>query len=75
MKCLEKPREKQKEGDYGSEPIAGEPVRRATLGDLVTRSASRFGNRTALVSGRERIDFKTLNEKSCRAAKAFSKWG
>ncbi len=50
-------------------------LRRATLGDLVTRSALRFGKRTALVAGQEMIDFKTLNEKSCRAANAFLKMG
>jgi fatty-acyl-CoA synthase len=50
-------------------------LRRATLGDLVTRSAARFRNRTALVAGQETIDFKTLNEKSCRAANAFLAMG
>ena len=50
-------------------------LRRATLGDLVTRSASRFGSRTALVSGQERIDFKTLNEKNAGPPRYFSKWG
>ena len=50
-------------------------MRRATLGDLVTRSALRFGNRIALVAGQEMVDFKTLNEKSCRAANAFLEMG
>ncbi|MFZ5632884.1 MAG: AMP-binding protein [Bacillota bacterium] len=50
-------------------------LRRATLGDLVTRSALRFGNHIALVSGQERISFKTLNERSCQAANAFMKMG
>lgn len=50
-------------------------LRRATLGDLVTRSALRFGNRTALVAGQEKVSFQTLNEKSCQAANAFLSMG
>lgn len=50
-------------------------LRRAVIGDLVTRSAERFGNRIALVSGQDEISFKTLNEKSCQAANAFLELG
>ena len=50
-------------------------LRRAMLGDLVTRSAHRFGDRIALVSGQERVTFKTLNERSCQAANAFLRMG
>jgi fatty-acyl-CoA synthase len=50
-------------------------LRRATLGDLITRSALRFRDRIALISGEERISFRTLNEKSCQAAHAFLEMG
>lgn len=46
-------------------------LRRATIGDLVARSAVRFGNRIALVSGEKQVSFKELNEQSCRAANSF----
>lgn len=50
-------------------------LRRATLGDLIARSALRFGNRIALVAGQERISYETLNQRSCQAANAFLKMG
>ena len=50
-------------------------LRRAAIGDLVTRSAERFVDRIALVAGDERVSFKTLNEKSCMAANAFAALG
>lgn len=50
-------------------------LRRATLGDLVTRSALRFATRIAVVSGEEQISFETLNERSCQAANAFLAMG
>jgi len=53
------------------DPLQENLLRRATLGDLITRSALRFGSRTALVTGQERISFKELNDLSCRAANAF----
>lgn len=48
---------------------------RAALGDLLTRSAAKFGSRTAVVSGDRRISFTELNRKSCRAANAFREMG
>ena len=50
-------------------------LRRAAIGDLVTRSAERFVDRIALVAGDERVSFKTLNQKSCMAANAFATLG
>lgn len=48
---------------------------RAAVGDMLTRSAAKFGSRTAIVSGDLRISFQALNQKSCRAANAFRKMG
>jgi len=48
---------------------------RTALGDLLTRSATKFGARTAIVSGEQRISFNELNQKSCRAANAFIEMG
>ncbi len=50
-------------------------LRRAVIGDLITRSALRFTTRTALVYAGKEISFWTLNEKSCQAAHAFLKLG
>lgn len=50
-------------------------LRRGTLGDLITRSAMRFGNRIALVSGHEKVSYNTLNQRTCQAANAFLKMG
>ncbi len=50
-------------------------LRRATLGDLVTRSALRFHDRTALVSGQDRVSHKALNDRACEAAHALVKLG
>ena len=50
-------------------------LHRAVVGDLITRSAQRFGERTALVCGEHEISFKAVNEKSCRAADALLAMG
>jgi len=50
-------------------------LRRAVIGDLVTRSAERFVDRIALVAGDARISFKVLNERSCMAANALAALG
>ncbi len=50
-------------------------LRRAVIGDLVTRSALRFTTRIALVYAGKEISFRTLNEKSCQAANSFLKLG
>jgi fatty-acyl-CoA synthase len=50
-------------------------LRRAVIGDLITRSAERFVGRTALVAGDARISFKVLNDRSCMAANAFTALG
>ena len=50
-------------------------LRRASVGDLITRSAERFVDRVALVSDDERISYKTLDEKCCMAANAFTALG
>ena len=50
-------------------------LRRAVVGDLITRSAQRFGERTALVCGGQEISFRAVNEKSCQAANAFLAMG
>jgi len=50
-------------------------LRRATIGDLIKRSAEKFGNRIALLSGGEKVSFRTFNEKSCQAANAFLELG
>jgi len=50
-------------------------LHRAVVGDLITRSAQRFGERTALVCGGHEISFKAVNEKSCQAANAFLAMG
>ena len=50
-------------------------LRRAAVGDLITRSAQRFGDRVALVGGAETISFKALNERCCQAAHGFLAMG
>ena len=50
-------------------------LRRAVVGDLITRSAQRFGERTALVCVGQEISFRAVNEKSCQAANAFLAMG
>ncbi|WP_027365040.1 AMP-binding protein [Desulfotruncus alcoholivorax] len=57
------------------DPLHENLLHRATLGDLITCSALRFGDRIALVSGKERVSYKTLNERSCQAAKTFMEMG
>ncbi|MBN2514641.1 MAG: AMP-binding protein [Deltaproteobacteria bacterium] len=48
-------------------------LRRAAVGDLISRSADRFRDKIAFVSGNERVSYRTLNEKSCMAANAFAR--
>lgn len=43
-------------------------IRRIALGDLLYRSARKFGSRTALVDGTERIGFAELDARSSRFA-------
>lgn len=50
-------------------------LRRAVVGDLITRSAERFGDSIALVCREQRISFKEVNERSCQAANAFLEMG
>ena len=50
-------------------------LRRAVVGDLITRSAERFGDTIALVCREQRISFKEVNERSCQAANAFLEMG
>ncbi len=50
-------------------------LRRTTLGDLLTRSALRFGTRTALVYQGTLVSYQELNSKSCQAAHAFLQLG
>jgi fatty-acyl-CoA synthase len=57
------------------EPLQENLLRRATLGDLMTRSALRFPDRVALVSGDKPVSYKTLNEHACQAAHAFLRLG
>lgn len=45
-------------------------LRRATLGDLLTRSALRFGDSVALVTGQGQVSYKALNARVCQAAHA-----
>ncbi len=53
------------------DPLHENLLHRAVIGDLVTRSASRFRERTCFIYGGERISFRTLNDRSCMAANAF----
>jgi fatty-acyl-CoA synthase len=46
-------------------------LRRAVVGDLVSRSADRFRDRIFLITDKERVSYRSLNEKSCMAANAF----
>ena len=57
------------------DPLHENLLRRATIGDLVRRSALRFGDRIALMSGQEIISYRNLNERSCQAANAFLEMG
>lgn len=57
------------------DPLHENLLRRAVIGDLVSRSAARFRERTVFIYGGERISFKALNEKSCMAANAFARLG
>jgi fatty-acyl-CoA synthase len=50
-------------------------LRRAVTGDLITRSADRFRDRIVFLSGKEKISFRALNERSCMAANAFVQMG
>ena len=50
-------------------------LRRAVVGDRITRSAERFGDSIALVCREQRISFKEVNERSCQAANAFLEMG
>ena len=53
------------------DPLKENLLRRAVIGDLVTRSADRFRDRVFLMTDKERISYRTLNEKSKMAANAF----
>lgn len=46
-------------------------LRRAVLGDLLSRSADRFRNRVALQAGGQNISFAELNRRASQAANAF----
>lgn len=50
-------------------------LRRTTIGDLLTRSALRFGTRTAVVYQDILVSYQELNSKSCQAAHAFLQLG
>lgn len=50
-------------------------LHRATLGDLMTRSALRFGDRVAVVTGQGPVSYKALNARACQAAHAALKLG
>jgi len=56
-------------------PLQENLLHRATLGDLVTRSALRFRDRTAVVSGPASVSHQTFNERACQAANACLKLG
>jgi fatty-acyl-CoA synthase len=57
------------------DPLKENLLRRAVIGDLVTRSADRFGDRVFLMTDKERVSYRTLNEKSRMAANAFLAMG
>lgn len=59
----------------GLDPLHENLLRRAVVGDLITRSAERFGERIALVCGGQKVSFRELNERSCQAAHAFLEMG
>lgn len=50
-------------------------LRRAVIGDIPKRTASRFPTKTAIVFQDKRITFKELNQNACRMAHAFEKLG
>ncbi|HUJ74290.1 MAG TPA: AMP-binding protein, partial [bacterium] len=56
-------------------PLQENLLHRATLGDLVTRSALRFTDRTALLSGTQSVSYGDLNRRACQAAQACIKLG
>ncbi|MFD1710237.1 AMP-binding protein [Ottowia sp. GY511] len=47
---------------------AARRIRRVALGDLLYRTTQRFGPRTALVDGDQRIDYRTLDARSSQLA-------
>ena len=47
-------------------------LRRAVVGDLITRSAERFGDSIALVCREQRISFKEVNEKELPGGQRIS---
>ncbi|MDD2673086.1 MAG: AMP-binding protein, partial [Syntrophales bacterium] len=57
------------------DPLKENLLRRAVIGDLVTRSADRFRDRIFLMTDKEKISYRTLNEKSRMAANAFMAMG
>ncbi|MDO8769421.1 MAG: AMP-binding protein [Burkholderiaceae bacterium] len=56
-------------------PLHENLLHRAVVGDLITRSAERFGNDIALVCGEKRVSFRELNDRACQAANAFLSMG
>jgi len=57
------------------DPLHENLLRRAVIGDLVSRSRRDSGTEPYSFMGGERISFQALNEKSCMAANAFTKLG
>ena len=57
------------------DPLHENLLRRAVIGDLVSRSAARFREKIAFIYAGERISYRVLNERSCMAANAFASLG
>jgi fatty-acyl-CoA synthase len=50
-------------------------LRRAVIGDIPTRTAAKYPDRTALIFQDRKITFKELNDNCCRMAHAFERLG
>lgn len=48
--------------------LSPQRIRRIALGDVIHRSARRFGERAALIDGDQRVSYRELNETSNRFA-------
>ena len=56
-------------------PLQENLLRRANVGDLITRSAARYRNRPALIWRGEPITYSQINERACRVANALTEMG
>lgn len=57
------------------DPLHENLLRRATVGDLIARSAARYRNQVAIVYNNEPVTNAQLNERACRVANALTELG